>query len=79
MIYIYETVPAARGEEIRRFELKQSIHDAALTRHPDTGETIRRVIVGGAGIITGKSAGSGAGAAKPTHGGCCGGGCGGHH
>lgn len=72
MIYLYETVPSAEGEEARRFEIKQSIHDAPLTHHPETGDPVRRVIVGGLGIITGKSVSS-----QSSHGGCgCGnGGC----
>jgi hypothetical protein len=79
MIYLYETIPAAEGEEIKRYEIKQSIHDPALSRHPETGEPIRRVIVGGVGFITGKSAGSKPNPPKPSHGGCgCGGGGCGH-
>ena len=53
MIYLYETVPNTGDQEVRRYEIKQSIHDAALTHHPETGESIRRVIVGGMGFITG--------------------------
>ena len=74
MIYLYETIPGSDGEAVNRYEIKQSIHDAPLTRHPETGEAIRRVIVGGAGIITRKAAS----APKATGGGGCGcghGGC----
>lgn len=76
MIYLYETIPNENGGEVRRFEIKQSIHDAALRQHPETGEAIRRVITGGFGLITGKGESSPA----PSGGGCgCGhGGCG-HH
>ncbi len=42
--YLYETRPRA-GKPGRRFELRQSIKDAPLTRHPETGEAIRRCIV----------------------------------
>ena len=35
------------------FEIRQSIHDAALTRHPQTGEAIERVLTAPA-IISGK-------------------------
>ena len=49
--YVYETVPARAGEKSRRFEIIQSMKDAALTRHPDTGEPVRRVITGGYGLM----------------------------
>jgi hypothetical protein len=42
--YLYETLPRA-GKPVRRFELRQSIKDAALTKHPETGEPIRRCLV----------------------------------
>lgn len=73
MIYLYETIPSESDPEVRRFEIKQSIHDAPLKLHPETGKPIRRVIVGGMGLITSKST-----APTTSHGGCgCGhGGCG---
>ncbi len=43
--YVYETVPTA-GEASRRFDVVQSMKDDPLTRHPDTGEPVRRVISG---------------------------------
>ena len=49
--YVYETVPAKPGDEVRRYEIRQSMKDAALTKHPETGEPIRRVITGGLGLI----------------------------
>lgn len=55
MTYLYETIPAAEGAEVKHYEIKQSIHDAALTQHPETGESIRRVILGGWGLLTHKS------------------------
>lgn len=48
--YVYETVPPA-GETPRRFEVVQSMKDTPLTRHPDTGEPVRRVISGGYGLM----------------------------
>ena len=45
--YIYETIPA-KGKKPKRFELRQLMADAALTRHPETGEPVRRIITGGA-------------------------------
>lgn len=49
--YVYETIPAQPGDAVRRFEMVQSMKDAPLTRHPDTGEPVRRVIVGGFGLM----------------------------
>lgn len=49
--YVYETVPPRPGEAPRRFEVVQSMKDAPLTRHPDTGEPVRRVITGGYGLM----------------------------
>lgn len=71
MTYLYETVPASEGDEVKRYEIKQSIHDDALTVHPETDEPIRRVILGGWGLITGKSSAQSSGES------CCmpGGGC----
>lgn len=49
--YVYETVPRQPGEAPQRFEVVQSMKDAPLTRHPDTGEPVRRVITGGYGLM----------------------------
>ncbi|MBI2515651.1 MAG: zinc ribbon domain-containing protein [Opitutae bacterium] len=49
--YVYETVPPRPGETPRRFEVVQSMKDIPLTRHPDTGEPVRRVITGGYGLM----------------------------
>lgn len=73
--YVYETIPQSEHEQPRRFEVKQSMKEAALTRHPDTGEPVRRVITGGAGLMGLSSASSAASA--PRSGGC-GSGCGCH-
>jgi predicted nucleic acid-binding Zn ribbon protein len=53
--YVYETIPEKSGAEPRRFEVRQSMHDAPLTRHPETGEPVRRVIAGGYGFIAQKA------------------------
>lgn len=50
--YVYETIPEKKGSRVRQFEIRQSIKDAALTKHPETGESIRRVVTGGAGLLT---------------------------
>ncbi|TLD71133.1 zinc ribbon domain-containing protein [Phragmitibacter flavus] len=71
--YVYETVPQQEGEISRRFEWKQSMKDAALTQHPETGEPVRRVIMGGAGLM-----GMSTPVAAVSSGGSCGTGCGCH-
>jgi len=50
--YVYETIPAKPGGKARTFEIRQSMKDAPLTRHPETGEPVRRVISGGYGVMT---------------------------
>lgn len=54
--YVYETIPETAGAAPRRFEVRQSMNDAPLTRHPETGEPVRRVIAGGFGFIAQKAA-----------------------
>ncbi len=49
--YVYETIPRQDGASPRRFEVVQSMKDAPLTKHPDTGEPVRRVISGGFGLM----------------------------
>jgi predicted nucleic acid-binding Zn ribbon protein len=69
--YVYETLPAKSGEKPRYFELRQSMKDAPLTKHPETGESIRRVVLGGFGVLS----------SRPTiadSGSSCGPGCGCH-
>lgn len=51
--YVYETIPTKPGESVERFEMVQSMNDAPLARHPDTGAPVRRVITGGYGIMGG--------------------------
>jgi len=41
--YIYETISQNDGEAVKHYEIKQSMADRALKRHPETGEPIRRV------------------------------------
>lgn len=71
-IYVYETIPAGSDEAVKTFEIRQSMKEAAFTKHPETGEPIRRVITGGLGIMTSSK---GAPALRPSSGGGCGGGC----
>ncbi len=76
--YVYESVAKKSGGKPRYYEIKQSMKDSPLTKHPETGEEIRRVMVGGFGAISPKG-----GAEKPAAhrhssgcgchpGGCCG-------
>ena len=49
--YVYETIPRGPGDPPRRFEVVQSMKDAPLARHPETGEPVKRVISGGYGFM----------------------------
>jgi predicted nucleic acid-binding Zn ribbon protein len=49
--YVYETIPLIPGVPAERLELRQSMGDAPLTRHPETGVPIRRIISGGYGLM----------------------------
>jgi len=49
--YVYETIPRRPNELPMRFEVIQSMKDAPLTRHPDTGEPVHRIISGGYGLM----------------------------
>ena len=54
--YIYETIDPTRP--VRRFEVKQAFAEKPLELDPETGELVRRVIIGGYGIVVrGGSAG----------------------
>jgi hypothetical protein len=50
--YIYETIPKDAKTRPRRFEVQQKMSEPALKRDPDTGLPVRRVIVGGSGIVS---------------------------
>jgi predicted nucleic acid-binding Zn ribbon protein len=50
--YIYETIPQNPKERPRRFEFEQKMSDPPLKTDPETGLPVRRIIVGGSGIIT---------------------------
>ena len=64
--YVYETIPAIPGVEPVRFEVRQSMNDTPLKKHPTTGEPVRRVISGGYGFVAQKTTSS-----APSSGGCC--------
>ncbi len=67
--YVYETIPQKKGERPEQFEIQQSMKDAPLKTHPETGVPVRRIISGGYGFT---------GASKSDTGGsdcCSGSGC----
>lgn len=49
--YVYETIPSQPDETPQRFEFQQSMKDTPLTRHPETGQAVKRIISGGYGIM----------------------------
>ncbi len=70
--YVYETISSKAGAKPKYFEIKQSMNDAPLTKHPETGEPIRRVVLGGFGTLSskgGSGSSSGCGCKPGT---CCG-------
>ncbi len=71
--YVYETI-VKEGEETKQYEISHSMMDDALTKHPETGEPIERIILGGTGMMGGSKS-----EPAPSSGGCCGGGCGRAH
>jgi len=50
--YVYETIPNDPKEKPRRFEFEQKMSDPPLKVEPKTGLPVRRVIVGGSGLVT---------------------------
>ena len=69
--YLYETIPRTPVETPRRFEVIQSMKDAPLSHHPDTGEPVKRIISGGFGLMSGGGKNSPAtSAAAPCAAGC---------
>ena len=68
--YIYETVNTKPGEKRQYFEIQQSMKDKPLTKHPETGEPIRRVILGGLGVMK-KDAGTSSSSCGCGPSGCC--------
>jgi predicted nucleic acid-binding Zn ribbon protein len=50
--YVYETIPRNPKEKPRRFEVEQKMSDPALKVEPKTGLPVRRVIIGGSGLVT---------------------------
>ena len=70
--YVYETIAQNPGEKPKYFEIKQGMKDAPLTRHPETGEPIRRVVLGGFGTLSSKRGGSSGSSCGCAPDACCG-------
>jgi predicted nucleic acid-binding Zn ribbon protein len=56
------------------FEVQQRMSDAPLTKHPETGEPVTRVVQAPMLCNSNRSGDTGGGGGH-----CCGGGCGGRH
>ena len=64
--YVYEAIPETPCQKPQYYEIQQSMKDAPLTRHPETGVPIRRVVLGGFGLLKSSEK------SKPADsGGCC--------
>jgi arsenite-transporting ATPase len=50
-IYVYETIPQTTAESPGYFQVQQGPLEAPLTRHPESGKPVRRVVLGGYGIL----------------------------
>jgi hypothetical protein len=70
--YVYETIPRNPGETPLRFEFQQSMKDPPLSRHPETGQAMKRIVSGGFGIMNavGKTAPASKAAPAPCSAGC---------
>lgn len=73
--YVYETISSKAGEKPRYFEIKQNMNAKPLTEHPDTGEPVRRVVLGGFGVLSSGKIGGDSSAAGSSR---CGPSCGCH-
>ena len=71
MTYLYETIPQNEGDPVEQFEIQQSMNEVPLTRHPETGVPVRRVILGGWGLMTGRGTGAPSSACCSPGSGCC--------
>lgn len=71
-IYVYETIPVKTGEKPKCYEIQQNMKGEPLTKHPETGKRIRRVILGGFGILSSTGGGKRSGGDES---GECGPGC----
>ena len=49
--FIYESVPESCCQEPEHYEIEQAADAAPLTRHPETKEPIKRVVIGGQELV----------------------------
>jgi predicted nucleic acid-binding Zn ribbon protein len=49
--YIYESIPESCCDDPKHYEIDQSEHDAPLSHHPETGESIKRVLIGDTALV----------------------------
>jgi predicted nucleic acid-binding Zn ribbon protein len=47
--YIYETTGCC--DDLKYYEIRQQENEAPLTAHPETGEAIKRVVLGGRELV----------------------------
>jgi len=67
-IYEYETIPQNENEQPVRLELRQSMADDAYTKHPETGQPIKRVF---SAFSVGAASSASSYTPPPSGGGCC--------
>ena len=68
--YVYETIPKSPEEPHRYYEIQQGMNEAPLTVHPETGEPIGRVVLGGFGLLSSGTRRGGSSCCDPRSG-CC--------
>lgn len=49
--YIYETIPESCCDDPKHYEIEQKENDQPLTKHPETGEFIKLVVIGGQPLV----------------------------
>ena len=69
-IYVYESILQNPDGKPRYFEFLQNMSDKPYAKHPETDEPIRRVVLGGFGVLTGRNPKSGSNSCCPGSG-CC--------
>lgn len=69
--YLYETIPDSCCAEPKHYEIQQSMNDAPLTHHPKTGEPLKRIILGGYGVMKSGGAAESSGGSGCGPSGCC--------
>ena len=55
--YVYQTIPEDESAEPEYFEVQQNMDDDPLTKHPETGVPVKRVVLGGYGLMKEGSSG----------------------